>query len=302
MSITLLLALMLHASHPAVDTTVRLARGSAIEISSYAGAISVRIGNDDNLTVRGAKVRGRSGTVHINGDDGPSNHSAPLDITLPSWARVDISSVNGDLTFTGTPARLHAETVNGQITVKGGSGILDLESVNGNVAVNGFRGEKLSVDATGGEITVTGATGSVSVESVNGAIHLRDMQATELSASSVNEVVEYSGTLDPRGSYNIESHNGGIILGFPADVSATMRISTFNGVFSSPDIPAVTNGSRSDNGNDKGSKGGKGNKRNLGSDSGDQEFTATLGKGEATVTLDSFNGNITVRRLRARQD
>ena len=305
MSVPLLLALALYPGPVVADTSIRLARGSAVEIKSDVGAITVRVGADDLLTVRGGRVRGRA-TVQVEGDDPSQSRNSSLEVTIPAWARLEVSSDNGDLTFIGTPARLHAETVNGQITVKGGSGTADLESVNGNCSVTDFHGDKLSIDATSGDITITGGTGSFSVASVNGAIHLRDMRATDVQASSVNDGVEYSGTLDPRGSYNIESHNGEINLWLPADVSARMKISTFNGAFASPDISATTNGSRdaarSDVGNAKGSKGNKGSKASKESDSGAQEFTATFGKGDASVSLDSFNGNITVHRLRSRQD
>lgn len=304
MPVTLLLALALHHGPVVADTSIRLARGSAVEINGSDGAITIRVGADDMLIVRGGRVHGRA-TVQVEGNDPSQPRDGNLEVTIPAWARLDVSSDNGDLTFIGTPARLHAETVNGQITVKGGSGTASLESVNGNFNVTDFHGEKMSIDATSGDITVTGGTGSFGVESVNGAIHLRDMRATDVQASSVNEVVEYSGTLDPRGTYDIESHNGGINLWLPADVSARMKISTFNGEFTSPDIPATTNGSRdaarSDVGNDKGAKGSKGSKGSKASDGGAQEFTVTFGKGDASVSLDSFNGNITVRRLRPRQ-
>ena len=246
MTATLLCALALHLGTPAADTSIRLARGTAVEISSYLGAITVRTGSDDMLTLRGGQLSRTDGTVQIDGDDPSQPRRENLVVTLPAWVRLDVSSYSGTLTFESTPTRLHAETVNGQIIVKGGSGTASLESVNGAITVTDFRGDQLTVDATGGDVTVTGGSGSFSVESINGAVRLRDMRATNLEASSINEVVEYSGTLDPRGSYSIDSHNGGINLWLSADVSARMKISTFNGEFTSPDIPATTTGSRAD--------------------------------------------------------
>ncbi len=278
MTATLLCALALHLATTPADTGLRLTRGTAIEISSREGAITVRTGTDDMLSVHGGRLQGRN-TIQVVGDEA----SGDLQVIVPAWARVDVSSYEGDVTVIGTPARLHVETVDGQITIRGGSGTASLESVNGDISVTAFRGERMSIDATSGEIAVTDGSGAFGVESVNGAIHLRNMRATELKASSVNEIVEYAGTFDPRGSYEIDSHNGGIHLSLPADVSATMKISTFNGTFSSPDIPATTNGSRA-------------------GDKPDLDFTVTFGKGAATVTLGSFNGDITVRRLRPAQE
>lgn len=299
MPIPLLLAITLHAGRPDADTTVRLARGTSVEINAdQHGDVTVRTGTDDIVTVRGGRLRVHGSTASVNGD----GRRGLLEVTVPPWVRLDVSSFNGNITFTGTPARVHAETVAGEIVVKGGSGNASLESVNGNISVNDFRGERLSIDATAGEVTVNGGSGAFNVESVNGGVHLLNMRASEVHASSINEVVEYSGSFDPRGTYELASHNGGINLWLPADVSARMKISTFNGEFTSPDIPATTNGTRSDSrqdiGKDKGNKGSKGSKGTM--DEGDQEFTVTFGKGDASVTLDSFNGDITVRRYRPR--
>lgn len=302
MPITFLLAAMLHLGGADADTTIRLTRGTAIEISTYQGAVTVHTGSDDQLRVRGGRVRGRGGSLQVEGDDPSRPRGGDLDITAPAWVRLDVSSYNGALTFDGPVDRLDAETVNGEITVRNGGGTMSLSSVNGAITVNGFRGEKLSIDATGGDVLVTGGSGRFSVESVNGAVRLREMRATALQASSINDVVEYSGTFDPKGSYDLESHNGGINLWLPTDVSARMRVSTFNGEFTSPDIPATTNGTRDaarpDLGKAKGAKGGKGSKD---SDPGVQEFIVTFGRGDAAVSLDSFNGDISVHRLRPRQ-
>ena len=296
MTVTLLCALALHIGSPTADTSIRLARGSAVEISSFMGAITVRTGSDDMLTLRGGQLSRGGGTVHIEGDDASRPSRGTLEVTLPAWATLDVDSYNGSITFEGTPARLHAETVNGSITVRSGTGTASLESVNGSITVSEFHGDRLSIDATAGDVTVTGATGSVSAESINGSVRLSDMRATALQASSINEVVEYSGTLDPRGTYELESHNGGINLWLPADVSARMKISTFNGAFASPDIPATTTGVRPE----ARPRSGKRSNANRNDNIDDQEFTVTFGKGDASVSLDSFNGNITVHRLRPR--
>ncbi len=311
MSIALLCALTLHLGTPAAaDTVIRLGPRPNVDISTYLGAIHVRVGSDDRLIVQGGRVHAREGgsSASIEGDDPSRPRGGEITVTVPASAKLGVHSFNGSLSFDGTPTRLSAETVNGSIAVKGGRGSISIESVNGNITVDDFRGEELSIEATAGSVAVTGATGAIKVDAINGAIRLRDMHATSLDASSVNEVVEYSGSIDPRGSYNLESHNGGINLWLPADVSARMRVSTFNGTFSSPDIPGTTTGARAgrvlgaDNGKGaKGSKGGKGN-NDAGDDDGDQEFTVTFGRGDAQVTLDSFNGNITVRRLRPTED
>ena len=110
------------------------------------------------LTAMIAGVAGRRNTV---------------DVTVPTWARLEVSSVGGNLTFTAAPNRLHAETVNGFIHLSGGGGTVELETVAGAVVVTDFHGTKLSIDATGGLVTVTNATGAIDAENVNSSVVLR---------------------------------------------------------------------------------------------------------------------------------
>ncbi len=114
-----------------------------------------------------------------------------MDVTVPTWARLDVSSVSGNLTFTGAPDRLHAETVNGFIHLSGGGGTV---AVAGAVVVNDFHGTKLSIDATSGLVTVTNATGAIDAENVNSNVILRGIRSGQVSASSVNGSVEFEGS------------------------------------------------------------------------------------------------------------
>ena len=289
----LLLALHLAGSDP--DTTLHLPRRGSVEISSRLRDVSVKIGTTDMVIVRGARAELDGGTLSIDTDDGrrgrPSN-GGPIEVTVPAWARMEVSSVAGSLTFVGTPEKLTAETVNGFIKITGGTGEIELNAVAGNVSVTDFRGTRLTIDATGGNVAVTNASGELTIDNVNGGIVLHGMRTTKVTAETINGGIEYEGILAPAGSYDFSSQNDNVTFIVPGDVSARMRITTMNGELRSPQIPATTNGMRDaatgNTGKDKGKNKDKGD--------GERTFTATFGGGAAHVTVDVFNGDVVVKK------
>jgi DUF4097 and DUF4098 domain-containing protein YvlB len=289
---TLFMALALAHSDP--DTTVHLPRGGAIEIDSRNRDIVVHIGATDVVTIHGGSAELDGRTLQINGDDRRSRGSGPMEITIPTWARLDVSSVSGSLTFTGAPDRLHAETVNGFIHLSGGGGTVELETVAGAVVITDFHGTKLSVDATGGMVTVTNATGTLDIENVNGNVTLHGIHSSRVSASSVNGSVDFEGPFVEAGNYDFSSQNDNITLVLPGDVSARMKISTMNGQLVSPQIAATTGGMQDAA---SGAKGGK--TKDKGHDhggDGEHTFTVIYGSGAAQVSIDVFNGDVIVKK------
>ena len=291
-----LLMLALALAHSDPDTSVRLPRGGAIEIESRNRDIVVRTGPTDMVIIRGGSAELDGRTLQVSGDDRRNRGSGALDITIPTWARVDVSSVSGNLTFTGAPDRLHAETVNGFIHLTGGTGVVELESVAGPIVINDFRGSSLSVDATGGPVTVTNASGKITVENVNSSVTLRGIRSNSVTANTVNAGVEFEGPLAPDGRYDFSSQNSNVTLVLPGDVSARMRISTMNGQLVSPQIPATVTGAP---GGTQASDGGKGKSKDKGHDhgnDGEHGFTVVYGGGAAQVTIDVFNGDVIVKK------
>ena len=82
----------------------------------------------------------------------------------------------------------------------------------------------------------------------------------------------YAGTIREDGSYHFSSHNGTVTIALPDKVNASVSVSTFNGSFSS-DFPVKSNET----------KHGK-------------RFNFTLGNGSARIELESFQGEIELRR------
>ncbi len=280
--ITLLLALTAPLAIEMPDTTLRISRGTTIEVSSMTRPIVVRTGTGDQVRVVGANVEMSGRTLEIDVASPFGRGSGPITVTVPTWATVEVDAMNASITIEDAPERLTAETLNGRIEARGGRGTLSLSTMAGAISVKDFAGTRLTLDAVSGQISVDGATGTLTVESVSQGITLRNIRSSNVTAETTNGRVQWEGALDPRGRYTFGTHNGEILLLLPDAASARVRGSMFSGTFES-DLPATTQGlapSRRDR------------EVSLG-----KEFTATLGKGEANVHVETFNGSIRIKRL-----
>lgn len=262
-----------------IDSTVPVERGQRLEVDLYAGDITVKAWPQNSVRVvadpgsRGRIEIERSPTtlgIHTSGRRGPPP-SADLELTVPAWMALDLSAVYGDITIAGARGAITAETVQGDVSAEGGEGLISVKSVQGGVALTGAKG-RIEANSVNADVEVTRCSGEISAESVNGDVTLRETEATALSATSVNGDLEYQGPIRSGGRYLLSTHNGDITLGVAEGTSAAVSVSTFNGEFES-DFPVTITETR------KGKR-----------------FNFTLGSGSAQVTLESFQGTISLVR------
>lgn len=270
---------LLAAPMPVVeDTTLRLPRGTAIEIDAGMRGVQLEATTGDVVTVEGA-VADLGSALVITASARFGRGGSPVRVTVPAWARVEITTL-GSIDVSSAPEQLEATAINGHIAVHGGTGTLILTAVNGGITSRGFAGRRLEVDAMTGAITIDGAQGTVIASTINDPIQLRDVRSANVEASSVNGNISWSGTLQGEGRYRFESHNGNVTLRFPADVSARLHVTTSMGQFDTRIEGTV-----------------RGDARQQGFHFEPRDFTVTYGRGAARVEVETFNGNIRVLRL-----
>jgi DUF4097 and DUF4098 domain-containing protein YvlB len=262
-----------------IDSTVPVERGQRLEVDLYAGDLDVKTWSQNAVRVvadpgtRGRIEIERSATtlsIHTSGRRGPPP-STDLELTVPAWMPLDLSGVYSDIRITGARGAITAETVQGDVSAEGGEGLVSLKSVQGSVSLTGAKG-RIEANSVNADVQVTGCSGEISAESVNGDVTLRETDATALSVTSVNGSLEYQGPIRSGGRYLLSTHNGDITLGIAENTSAAVSVSTFNGEFES-DFPVTITETR------KGKR-----------------FNFTLGSGGAQVTLESFQGTISLVR------
>jgi DUF4097 and DUF4098 domain-containing protein YvlB len=262
-----------------VDTTVPAQQGQRLVVDGYAGEIDVKTWARNAVRVEAEPTSrtsvevvsgGGAVTVRSQSRRGPPS-SVDMTITVPTWMGLDISGVYTDVTVTGVRAPISVETVQGEVDVTGGEGLVSLRSVQGHVHLKGAKG-RIDVHSVNEDVRVSDASGEIVAETVNGEIVLERVDATSLDAGTVNGDVGYDGPIRSGGRYSLSSHNGDVTLAVAEGSSAAVSVSTFNGEFESA-FPVTLRETR------KGKR-----------------FSFVLGSGSAQVSLESFQGTVSLVR------
>jgi DUF4097 and DUF4098 domain-containing protein YvlB len=144
--------------------------------------------------------------------------------------------------------------------------------VEGLVTIRGARG-RIEVNAVEGDLRLTNISGSIRAQSVDGDVIMEDVDLTELNVNTVDGDISFRGPIRASGRYRINTHDGDIVVDLTQDLNAVVSVSTFDGNFEAG-FPVTITGT---------------NKR---------QFRFTVGSGAATLDLESFDGNIYLRRAR----
>ena len=135
------------------------------------------------------------------------------------------------------------------------------------------------MEVTSGDIALTRVTGDLRAETVSGDVRLRDITSRSVRAHSTSSDVSFDGTIDPSGRYELASHSSSVSITIPANTSAQIAVSTWTGSVDS-DFPITL----------------QPGEHRMGS-SRSKQFTFAVGSGSgARISLESFSGDIAIRR------
>lgn len=273
----LLLAALAGAAFQDTDTTVAVRAGARLNLDNFEGSVTITAWNRNSMRVQAThdddtrvQIDVRGGSVDVRGRSRYGPPEVEYRITVPADMSLEINAHSGDVGIEGTRGEIEVQTVDGRVTVSGGSGRVSLSSVEGDIVLNGASG-RISISAVDGAVTVKGARGDLRVNAVDGAILLEDIDAEGVEASTVDGQIDYSGTIRDGGRYRLSSHDGDVTVTVPS-INASVSVSTYEGEFES-DFPVTITGS--------------GTRKRL-------DFT--LGSGSARLELESFDGNVRLRK------
>ena len=264
---------------PQTDQSVPVSHGARLAIDNYAGEVVIHAWDKDAVRVQArhnarAKVtiRTESNIVTIGAG---SNGSVDYEINAPAWMPVTVEGQFDFVTIEGVQAEVSVSTVRGDIVLKG-VGPATAKTIEGAIEVDGARG-RITLSSVNEDVKVTGGTGEIAADTTNGSITLAHVQSSSVEITSVNGDVSYDGTFADKGHYSFSTHNGDITMTVPATANATFNVRTYSGEFSTsltvkgPDTSTVRRGKR---------------------------VSYTLGNGSAEIELESFGGDIRLRRAR----
>jgi DUF4097 and DUF4098 domain-containing protein YvlB len=261
------------------DTTFSVRPGSRIEVETFGGSITVRSWNRNDVRVQAQHgrrdvididARGSSVRIEAEGHMGVAK-DVRFTLSVPRNSHIEASGVQTDIDVEGVSGDVDAETVQGSIRVVGGTR-LKLESVEGDLNISGARG-RVDASTVNRGIRVTDVEGDLSLETVNGPIVVQKVRSSNVDAATVNGRIVYDGTLRDGGDYSLATHNGPIWVVVPNGTNASVSVSTFNGELDTTfQIP------------------------NFQSNATRRSFNFVLGSGRARLDLETFGGDINLRR------
>src|SRR5713101_5529548 len=260
------------------DTTVTVRPGMRLDIDNFGGGISVKTWSQNAIRVQAehssrerVEVDAGMSTVTVKAS---SRRGAPstvdYTITAPAWMELSLHGTYTDIEVDGTQAPVTAETVNGEVKVRGGTGQVSLKSVQGAVTLENAKGH-IDLGSVNEGVTLRNVSGDIAVETVSGDVTLEGVESASVEVSTTNGDVQYDGTIKDGGRYSFSTNNGDVTISVPERANATVTVSTFNGDFDSSFPVSVTSTSK-------------------------HRFSFTIGSGSARLELETFNGDIKLRR------
>ena len=233
-----LLALPLSAQQK-IEKRIAIAADASIRIYNMAGTTRVTGWERDSIAVTGfappgtAFFLGGAGRVAKMGLE-PDEKAKPttggnLEVRVPRGARVWVKSAEGSIEVSGMTGEVDLSTVAGGIKVTGTLRLVTAESMEGDLEVSGAS-PLVRVKTGGGKILLRQAGGDVIASTVSGPIIASEAQMASARLETVSGPVSYSGTLDRRGTLNIQTHSGDIELLLPATIGAEFDLASTSGL------------------------------------------------------------------------
>ena len=259
------------------DTTFAVSRDARLNVTNFAGTITVGVWNRDEVRIQtdadqGTLAVSKTGSVVRVQTRGPYQHDAKTyTLTVPRWLPLELSGTETDIVVEGTDASVTASTVEGDVTIRGGQGQVMASSIEGDVSIEGANAH-ITATSVDGDIVVSSSTGDVSAQSVDGSIELTGVTASSVKASTVDGDIYFRGPIQANGRYGLTTHDGDVTLVAGRGINANITVSTFAGEFES-DFPVTIQGTTQR-----------------------ERFSFTLGTGSAQITLEAFDGTIRLQR------
>lgn len=261
------------------DTTFAVPAGASLSVNNFGGAIIVHGWNQNRMRVQAEHGRrgrvevsivGTTVTVKSGSREGPPTVT-DFEISVPQATPLRLSGTYAEITVDGMTGPISAETVDGEVNVRGGKGIITLRSIQGTVSLADASG-RIEVNSVNEDVSVSNVTGELKVETTNGEVTLLGIQSSSVEAATINGDVTYDGNIADGGSYSFTSHNGDITVTIPERASVTIMGATANGeVDASFSLPVTSTPTR-------------------------KRFMFKIGTGSARLEVESFQGDIRLRR------
>src|SRR6266853_14560 len=246
------------------DTSIAVPAGASLSVNNFGGGITVHGWSENRVKVHGET--GRRGRVEVSLVGNTVVIKTGSREGAPSVIDLDITVPQSmALTLGGTYA---------DITVDGAQGAISAETVNGEVNVRGGKGN-ITLHSIQGTVTLADASGRIEVNSVNEDIALTNVGG-EIKVQTTNGGIMMTGIQSS--SVYAGAINGDISVSIPEGANVTVTTATANGDIDASFPLPLTN------------------------TAGKHRKTFKIGSGSARMELESFQGDIRMRRPQGLRD
>lgn len=260
------------------DTAVDLRRGDRVVMEGLSGSVEVTVWDRSTLSLegdgpeaRGIAARREGGQVTVEPDDRKERGLAvTLRVRVPAWVPLEIRGRDLDVSVSGTASEVSVRTVDGDITASGVTGALTLSTIDGDVEVRDARAD-VSARSRDGDVVLARVEGQVEVESGSGDLRMEGITSSAVRAKTLDGDIVFQGPLARGGTYWFSTHDGDADVIVPEQAGARVRVSTFDGEFTS-DFPVT-----------------------LQRYGGGGVFEFGIGDGGASLEIQAFDGEIRLR-------
>lgn len=290
------LALLLATGQALADTPINETRpldaDARLSIGNVKGAVNVSAWDQDQVRITGTlgdgvrkldiegdahdlsiKVKGPDDSGFFNWGSDSRMGPTVLNVQVPKGVSLEIDVVSAAASIKGLDGgRIEVDSVSGKVAIAARSPKVSVDSVSGNVELSGEAGE-VEIGTVSGDVIALRIGTRGKLETVSGDIRSGGGPFRELSMNTVSGDIEVNGALAADGSIDIDSMSGDVTVELPAALSAKIDASSFSGTL------------RTDFGTVQEHEHGPGS-----------ELKANVGGGGGNVTLETFSGDIRLRK------
>jgi len=258
-------------------------RGRVVgEVNGETSAGNITLGDVDGdvgMQTSGGDIR----TGKITGRGSLRTSGGEIDV-VSSTGELDLKSSGGDLRVGNVGKSLRAKTAGGDIVIGDVGGEAIVSTAGGNVRLGKVAGQA-SLSTAGGDVELNGGTGSIRASTSGGNITLTDVSGS-VDAKTSGGDIQAKLTPSGKGKSRLSSSNGTIRLFLPASAKATItaRIRIQGWWRAEQDAYEVRSDFKEES-----------SRRD--EDEREIESTYVLNGGGESITLETVNSDIEIRKL-----
>ncbi len=267
-----------------IDETHDLDSNGYVTIINPVGELEIEAWNKDQVSISGRISEESKGLQVSRTGSGlrievkmPKKHrhrgESKLLVKVPGGASVEAETVSADIYVDGVEGeRVVAASVSGDLDIEAGARVADLQSVSGDIEYRG-KSSQTQIETVSGEVIIDGVMGEIRVDTVSGDVEVvaSGTKWGRFETVSGDLVLDTELSRDVRLSF--ESMSGDVELVLKGDISTRFEAASFSGTIRS-DFGAVE-------------------KRRHGPQT---SLDTVAGDGDGLVRIDSFSGDIAIRR------